>query len=261
MTCTETEALIPGYVDGELDLVHSLAIEEHLQTCAPCTRAYHQQQALQTALRTSNLYYAPPPMLQKRIQRALYQAQQPPPAPRTLPWSRLGLVAGLAAVVLAVATWFWVAGLPGAGDPVPQEVVASHVRSLMADHLADVVSSDQHTVKPWFDGKLDYAPPVIDLAAQGYPLIGGRLDYVADRPVAALVYQRGSHFINLFWWPATEAGVGGVQSTTRQGYNLRHWTEAGMTAWAVSDLNGAELQEFVRLLQQPPAPAAPVRTP
>ena len=261
MTCTETQELIPGYLDGELDLIHSLAMEEHLRTCVNCTRAYHRQQALGTALRTSNLYYAPPPALQQRIQSAIQQAQHAPPTPRTLPWRGLGFVTALAAVALLVAVWLWGSLLPGVSDPLPQEVVASHVRSLMADHLADVASSDQHTVKPWFDGKLDYAPPVIDLAAQGYPLIGGRLDYIADRPVAALVYQRGKHYINLFLWPTAQGGAGGVQSTTRQGYNLRHWTEAGMTLWAVSDLNSAELDEFVRLFQQAPAPAAPAITP
>jgi anti-sigma factor RsiW len=188
-----------------------------------------------------------------------------PPAhhstPRTLPWRGLGFVTALAAVALLVAVWLWGSRLPGVRDPLPQEVVASHVRSLMADHLADVASSDQHTVKPWFDGKLDYAPPVIDLAAQGYPLLGGRLDYIADRPVAALVYQRGKHYINLFLWPTAQGGAGGVQSTTRQGYNLRHWTEAGMTLWAVSDLSSAELDEFMHLFQQAPAPAAPAITP
>lgn len=257
MTCTETQMLIPGYVDGELDLVHSLAIEQHMQTCADCTRLYQQQQALRAALSTRELYYAPPAGLEKRIQRAVRQApDRARPVRAGWPWRTFSLAVAFGLVLLVSAGLVASRLAPGPADPLPQEVLTGHVRSLMAGHLTDVTSTDQHTVKPWFDGKIPFAPPVTDLAAQGFPLLGGRLDYLDNQPVAALVYGRAKHIINLFLWPAAGAGSSALQVETRQGYNLIHWTGGGMQAWAVSDLNTTELEQFARLIQQTQGGAA-----
>ncbi|PYS54654.1 MAG: hypothetical protein DMG13_07405 [Acidobacteria bacterium] len=130
------------------------------------------------------------------------------------------------------------------------DIVSSHVRSMMANHVTDVASSNSHTVKPWFSGKLDYSPPTKDFTEQGYRLIGGRLDYLDNRPVAALVYQRSQHFINLFVWPSDDTAAGKEEQLARQGYNLIHWNQSGMTFWLVSELNLPELEECARLLKQ-----------
>ncbi len=255
MNCQETQTLIHAYLDGELDLVKSLEIEEHLQGCQACSQTYQNQQALRAALNAGSLYFRSPAPLRKRIQVAVRQADRSEHrAPRVLPWRWLGAAVSLVVVVLV--TWSVTRSLstPSANDLLAQEVVASHVRSLMPEHLADVASSDQHTVKPWFSGKLDFSPVVEDLANQGFPLVGGRLDYLDNRPIAALVYRYQQHVINLFSWPAVGAPDTPVTKDTRQGYHVAHWIKSNMAYWAISDLNETELQQFAQLVQNLSSP-------
>ena len=252
MSCQETQGLIHGFIDGEMDLVRSIEIERHIEGCEVCAREYQTQQSLKNAFRAAPLRFKAPAELQSRIQSSLRKVGKATPEPRVFHWLPAwkwgGAIAALALLVVMGWTLGRVSRPPTGDELVAQEVLSSHVRSLMANHLADVPSSDQHTVKPWFNGKLDFSPPVEDLAKDGFPLVGGRLDYLEDRPVAALVYQRRKHFINLFIWPSTHDS--GQNPEMRQGYNLLHWTRPGMTYWAVSDVSLSELQEFVKLFQE-----------
>jgi anti-sigma factor RsiW len=249
MICKDAQNLINGYVDGELDLIRNLEIERHIQDCALCTQDYKNHQVLSNAIKTGSLYFKAPADLRRRIQLSLRKAAKAEAGRRMLPkwWFNIAAPMAAAAVILLALVPF-LRG-PSADDLLAGEVISSHVRSLMVSHLADVSSSDQHTVKPWFAGKLNFSPPVEDLAKQGFPLIGGRLDYLEDRPVAALIYQRQKHFINLFIWPSGSDSDVETKTVLRQGYNLSHWTRSGMTFWAVSDLNNTELQKFVQLVQ------------
>ena len=248
MSCQQTHELIHGYLDGELDLVKSIEIEKHLAQCDACTQNYELLRGLQSRVRDNTLRFEPPANLEKRLRSALRREQEPQSF--VFRWRWAVAAASLFAAVVIIWTVATLATRPSPDDVLAQEVVASHVRSLMADHLADVPSSNQHTVKPWFDGKLDFSPTVKDLSEQGFTLYGGRLDYIGNRPVAALVYQRRQHSINVFVWPTTEGPVTNGKASERQGYNVIRWSKAGMTYWAVSDLNLAELQQFVQLLQE-----------
>ncbi len=241
--------LLNGYVDGELDLVHSLEIEEHLQGCVTCSRQYDELLALRAAAREASLFYAAPAGLDGRIHASLKKldtASRPRPSSA---WRWLAPAAGLLAVLLLAVVVYGLSRARSSQEALlAQDVETAHVRSLMADHLTDVTSSDQHTVKPWFDGKLDFSPPVVDLSAQGFPLIGGRLDYLDGHSAAALVYRRNKHYINLFIWP-TKENEQGLQASSDNGYNLIHWNQAGMSYWAISDVEAGQLQTFVQLIQ------------
>jgi anti-sigma factor RsiW len=256
VNCHDVQELLHGYLDDELDMVNSLAVARHLQDCAGCAQTYGHYQALRSALRSSALSFQAPLHLHKRVRSAVRRASRADSARlRVWSWGWLGACAAL--VLLVLALWrFWPPPLgTGTAGLLTQDLVASHIRSLMVSHLTDVTSSNQHTVKPWFEGKLDFAPVVADLTAEGFPLVGGRLDYLDNRTVAALVYRRRQHVINLFIWPASHP-VATETMRLYQGYRLRHWAAAGMSYWAVSELRDSELKEFVRLVQQhtPPAP-------
>lgn len=249
LSCQQMHELIHGYVDGELDLVKSIEIEQHLADCESCQRNYKGLRSLQTVVRNDALRFQPPPDLERRLRSTLRREDKAERKPAKLRWGWLlaGTLCGAILVgALSLAALF---SRPSRDDLLAQEVVSSHVRSLMADHLTDVPSTDQHTVKPWFDGKLDFSPTVKDLTQQGFTLTGGRLDYIGNRPVAALVYLRRQHPINLFVWPSTETPAMSERALERQGFNLVRWSNGGMTYWAVSDLNLTELQQFAQLLQ------------
>ena len=250
MRCEEARPLIDGYLDGELDLVRNLDLERHLEACADCAPMRQRAIELRSAIRESVPYFRAPRSLEQRVRADIRRGTRAKQGANVLWWPWLGAAAAVVLVLFA-ALRLGTGWLGSSHEQlIAQDVVAGHIRSLMANHLADVASTDQHTVKPWFDGKLDFAPPVLDLAASGFPLVGGRLDYLDGRPVAALVYQRRLHYINVFVWPSTERQSGPGAPQTREGYNIFHWSQGGMTYWAVSDLADDELQTFVTLLRK-----------
>ena len=248
MICHTAQELVHAYVDGELDLIRSLEVEQHMQECQVCAGAYRNQTTLRSAFKDGSLYHSAPAKLEKRIRSSLRSEAKSEVSRRWFGWH--WLTVGVALILLMTfVIWRAVPGPRLSGDDLlAQEIVSNHVRSLQLEsHRADVISSDQHTVKPWFDGKLDFAPTVKDFSSQGFPLIGGRLEYLNNRAVAALIYQRQKHYINLYIWPAEQNNATG-EATKRQGYNLLHWTTSGMTYWVISDLNTVELHEFARLV-------------
>jgi len=246
VSCKLNQDLMDAYLDGEMDLVRSLDIEQHLKECAVCSRAYEERRSLIGAIKTAPLSLTAPANLARDIKSALRVDVKPlAPIFARLAWWPM------TAAVLAVSSFLVVriVGLP-IDDRLSQEIVAAHVRSLMANHLTDVQTSNQHVVKPWFNGRLDFSPTVRDFSDRGFPLAGGRLDYVNGRPAAAIVYHRAAHPINLFIWPAATGETRSEKVFTRQGYHLIRWSEGGMTYWAVSDLNEHELKDFVDLINK-----------
>jgi anti-sigma factor RsiW len=242
-------------VDGELDIVRHLQIEHHLAECTSCSERHQGLQALREVIAATPLSYSAPAALRERILGSTELAPSTGIASRRH-WNPAALFAMAAGILLliaaAAALAFIQSGRHSLETQLAEQVTSSHVRSLQADveHLTDVLSSNQHVVKPWFQGRTDYSPPVTDLAQHDFTLIGGRLDYIGERPVAALVYKRREHFINLFVWPAKDQTDRPVRSLGHQSYRISHWDRSGMSFWAISDLNAEEFAEFVRLLQE-----------
>jgi len=258
VSCERTRTVLHGYLDGELDAVRAEEFERHLEDCRECVAELEAQESLRSSLSRAPLYEKAPESLREKVFGELGGAM----VVRTrrfpgFPWHgfkrRVLLSAAAAALLGTLAGWYTlrIAGNGNAGGAaLAAQVVDAHLRALQPGHLTDVASTDQHTVKPWFDGKLDFAPPVRDFADNGFPLEGGRLDVLNGRTVAALVYGRRQHVINVFVWPNAGGDSPPVSGTTL-GYNWIEWRNDGMEMWAVSDLNAAELAELQRLLLSP----------
>ena len=251
MNCELEESTIHGYFDGELDAVRSAEFERHLEHCAQCQSVLEGIDSLHMQLQQSDLYENASPELHDRIRKQLAQATS---AERVSAghWRRWFLVPtfGALAAAAAVITVMLFVVPSRTQSPLTAELIDAHVRSLQPGHLMDVESTDQHTVKPWFDGKLDFIPPVSDYAAQGFPLVGGRLDVVDGHDVAALVYARRKHFINVFVWPNREKESIYESSGSRQGYNWVAWQSRDMQFCLVSDAALADLRELRDLIHQ-----------
>ena len=240
MSCEHVERDLNAYLDRELDVEAATVVRDHMAECAACRRHVAQREALSRLVQSAP-YYSAPDRLRERV---LAQSARPRVVRRVLTWS--------AAAVLVMSVGIGASLLRSGitqGDAIAEEAVNNHVRSLMANHLFDVQSTDQHTVKPWFLGRLDFSPPVVDLASIGFPLVGGRLDYIDGRAVAALVYERQKHTINLFVGPDRGGTFATSSLRTVRGFHVRHWVHAGMTFWAVSDLNDTELMQFAQALE------------
>lgn len=252
MSCDEARELLHAFADGELDLVHHTKLEAHFAGCPKCSAALEQILALRDTLGGAGLSFDVPARLEGSVRTALRKADKGRRAPERGRLPVLRVLRGAALLAAGVILGFMLRSSVVTEEPIVRDVVANHVRSLMEKHLADVDSTDQHTVKPWFVGKLDFAPQVHDFASAGFPLVGGRLDYLEGRPVAALVYKRRQHVINMFEWQATGASDESAgRPATRQGYTVFRWTRAGTGYAVVSDLATVELEEFVRLASQP----------
>ena len=239
MTCDEAQVLVHALIDGELDASHARDVEAHAASCARCAAELAATRGLRQALRGNDLSHAAPLSLRRSIDRAV-----PSPAMTSRRAVLKGFAMGSVVSAAAAAGIALVVVRDGSDSRIMGEAVSAHLRSLQADHLTDVLSSDRHTVKPWFNGRIDLAPPVIDLTGQGFTLIGGRLDFIDGKPVAALVYRRRVHVINIFVMQGMGAALSAPKLDVIQGFNILRWTDHGLNLLAVSDLAQDELEEF-----------------
>jgi anti-sigma factor (TIGR02949 family) len=253
MTCEVSRSLLHGYLDHELDAPRAEEFEKHLETCSQCIAQLEEQESLRASLKSAQLYERAPKALTGKINRQIANEESDGQWSWVPIWRWIG--ASAAIVALMVSAYFgvarlWKTGTSGTEQVALTEVIDAHVRSLQPGHLTDVLSTDQHTVKPWFDGKLDYVPPAKDLAENGFPLVGGRLDVLNGRSVAVLVYGRRKHFINVFVWPERQKDLAIPAAGTRNGYQWNYWHAHGMEFCAISDASAADLHDLSELLQE-----------
>jgi mycothiol system anti-sigma-R factor len=242
--CQQAQGLIDAYLDDEMDVASASQVQRHVGQCATCARKLEASQSLKRIISNPELKYPLPAELRARVRKSLAKVQPPSSDQNRRSWWTMGIAASIA--VMIGLGWLLTNYISRQREQtLAMDVVQSHVHSLQADHLLDVTSTDQHTVKPWFTGKVDYSPVVIDYASRGFPLAGGRLDYIQSRPVAAVVYRHDQHVINVFEWP----GETEESTQTRQGYNIVRFSQSGMVCWVVSDLNPQDLKSFADLLR------------
>ncbi len=242
MRCDEVRPRLDAYVDGEVAELEQVQFSEHLADCPDCGPEAAALMRLREGIRQAAPVYRAPEALRSQIRFALRRepaaiARPSMPAP--------GWLAYAASILIAVAVGSggtWLISGERQQDTISDEIIDSHLRSLLGDHLTDVASSDKHTVKPWFAGRTELSPPGVDLVAQGFPLVGGRLDLIEGKPVPALVYRAGKHVINVFVLPSRAGDH--AESVTRRGYTLRHWTQGDLGYWAVSDAAPDEFAKF-----------------
>jgi len=246
MNCKDIEQLQHAFVDQELDPANTRAFTEHLAACPSCARQLEALSAVRHAIKTQTTRHALPPELSAKIARAT-ATDRPNVIPLSKKWLPLKWGTTGAGLAMAACVAFLMIASPNEQYLVEQELIASHIRSLQDGHLTDVISTDQHTVKPWFNGRLDVSPPVTDFNADGFPLIGGRLDYLDHHTVAVIVYRYNKHVINIFVWPSAQSKIDIESIPTQQGYSMRHWHDGDLQFWAVSDVNPAKLSEFESL--------------
>jgi anti-sigma factor RsiW len=251
MNHDEVLRLLGAYLDGELDLTTCVKIEEHIAGCDACRQRMEAEAELITTVREEAPRFEAPAFLETRIRAMVREGGTPERKRIAFPWLWSGLAVA-AVAILMFGYYFRAPGLPG----IVRDAVADHVRSLQVNHLMDVASTDQHTVKPWFAGKLNYSPQVVDLTSSGYPLVGGRLDVLDGQNVAAIIYGRRKHFINLFIWPADGRALPS-HPYTLNGYHVLGWTKGGMNYLAVSELGEQEFEDFAKLIQEQTSPARP----
>jgi len=256
MNCQECYDYIDAYIDNELDVAATILVKQHLRDCFRCQQLLEARKAVGALLDNPQVSFEAPDSLFEKIQSVLPAARsdvkQRSGSRFVIPWFSVPLALAATIAVMLGLLFLNQGGMSdrSRGNALAQDVISSHVRSLLATHLLDVPSTDQHTVKPWFDGKLKFSPPVHDFAERGFRLTGGRLDYLNGREVAALVYQRRLHIINLFIWPSASGRNTAAESFTKDGYNVWHWDRDGFAFWAVSDVNAEDLRAFADLAMQ-----------